>query len=206
MQRAGHADSRRQATECSSVTFYQIIFGILFLAAFREFLRSVNDVNFAHICESTTLMLLVFSDVIYTSHVVEEKGRPYTLLMKFTDLGSFVLLSLAIFALDPTQHNLFQVQAGPRLQKFNWIAIFWLLIVLYWSLLIVWNYFGKMYAALPGKWSWVQPPLILLFLVMLAVATLWPASAFAILWRVWTVIVTALYLGFYKPYVLNKMS
>ena len=93
------------------MTFYSMIFGILFLGAFREFLRSLNNESFAQICESATLMLLIFSDVIYTSHVVQDRQRPYTVVMKYTDLGSFILLSLAVFALDPTQGNLFRVEA-----------------------------------------------------------------------------------------------
>ena len=190
------------------MTFYHIIFGFLLLAAFREFLRSLNDQNLAQIWESLTLMLLIFSDVIYTSHVIEEKKKPYTVVLKFIDLGSFILLSLAVFALDTSEHNLFHIPAGQHLQKQNWIAIFWFLIVLYWLLLIFWNHSGQMYAGLPNNNRWiprVQPGLLVPFLVMFAVAALWPASAFAYGCRIVIAILAALYFVFYKSHVLDKM-
>jgi hypothetical protein len=75
------------------MTFYNIIFGILLVAAVGEMLRSLNHPNWLHLWEATSLALLVVSDVIFTSHVIEERKKPYSVSMKFLDLFNFFILS-----------------------------------------------------------------------------------------------------------------
>ena len=185
------------------MTFYNIIFGILFLASFREVIYSLNQPDSEHIFESLTLMLLIFSDVIYTSHVVEDREKRYTVGMKYTDLFNFLLLGFAVFALNPTKDNIYQVAATSGWTEGTWIAIFWALIVVYWIGLILWNLQGVAYS---DRWMrYVQPLLLLPLLIMLILSIFAPEIAFTTIWQIIIMGAMAVYFGVYKPLVMTKM-
>jgi hypothetical protein len=188
------------------MTFYNIIFGFLFIAAFRGFLRSLNADDFAQVFESTTLMLMIFSDVIYTSHLVEERKRPYSVGMKYLDLFSFIILGLAVFAMDPSSYNLAEGTPGSRLTRVDASVLFWLLIVLYWVLLLAWNTVAKCYEALPRKMALVQPLLLAPLIVMLLLTILAPTNSLTLVWRVLILVLIGLYTFLYKLKVLNRMQ
>src|ERR1044071_10132656 len=87
------------------MTFYNIIFGILFLGGVREIfvaLTSEHGGGLLAFWEASILTLLIFSDVVYTSHVLEELKYPYTVWMKLIDLTSFILLTAALLLFNPT--------------------------------------------------------------------------------------------------------
>lgn len=134
------------------MTFYNIIFGILFLGAVREILASLSlpseqrTLAFWH---AVILTLIIFSDVVYTSHVIEELKKPYKIWMKLLDLLNFIVLTLALISLDPSQNNVLQVSIEPILKSTiglptpSWV--FWLLLTVYWLLLGAWVREGEIH-------------------------------------------------------------
>lgn len=123
------------------MTFYNIIFGILFLASLREVVVAVV-LGTGVFWEAAVLTLLVFSDAIYTSHVVEEHKYPYTVQMKLVDLANFLVLACALLVLHPHSDNLLQVSLTPALERLfggptpRWP--FWTLLTAYWLGLTRW--------------------------------------------------------------------
>jgi RimJ/RimL family protein N-acetyltransferase len=189
------------------MTFYHIIFGILFLAAFVQVLRSFNEPDLSHLSEAITLMLLIIADVIFTSHVLEEKKRPYSVRAKGIDLLSFVLLSIAIFALNPTKEGFFGVAAASRYDFLNGTAVFWCMVVLYWGLLVAWNVVEGVYRSMPRgtQWWWqllLGGPLV----VMAMAAVIAPGSSFVYGFSILVTVMVFGYLLLYKRHVLNAMS
>jgi len=56
------------------MTFYNIIFGLLFIGAFREVIFALaQGPDWPLFCLTATLSVLVFSDTIYTSVVIEDR-------------------------------------------------------------------------------------------------------------------------------------
>ncbi len=189
------------------MTFYNIIFGILLLAAVGEVLRSLNHPDWLHLWEATTLILLIVSDVIFTSHIVEERKKPYKVSMKFLDLASFIILSTAIFALNPTEKGFFQVEAASRYEQLDTTAVFWWLVVLYWGVICGWNVYAGVYRSVPrGTQWWWQPLLIGPLIVMAMAAVIAPGSGFVHGFSVAMTAMVAAYLGLYKKHVLNALS
>jgi RimJ/RimL family protein N-acetyltransferase len=189
------------------MTFYSILFGSLLLAAVREVLRSLNQPDWSHLWEATTLALLIISDVLYTSHIVEDRKKPYLVTLKFLDLFSFFVLCMAIFALNPTDKGYFGVAVADRYKFLDGTAVFWCLIVVYWGALVLWNFRCDAYRYVPkGTQWWWQPVLGAPLLVMALAAVIAPGSTFA---RAFSLLVTACvaaYLGLYKHHVLNALS
>jgi RimJ/RimL family protein N-acetyltransferase len=189
------------------MTFYNIIFGILLVAAVGEMLRSLNHPNWLHLWEATSLALLVVSDVIFTSHVIEERKKPYSVSMKFLDLFNFFILSAAIVALDPTDTGYFRVASADRYKFLDGTAVFWWLIVVYWAALVLWNVKCRIYKSVPRgtKWWW-QPALGMPLLIMAIAATFAAGNPFTWLWSVIVTISLAAYLGLYKKHILDALS
>lgn len=128
------------------MTFYNIIFGLLFLASVREV---ISELIFpaGMFCEAVFLTLLIFSDVVYTSHVIEERKIFYNVFMKLIDLLNFLLLLAALCILNPSEenHNLIQLDL-PTMP----VWIFWLIITVYWFFLIIWMSEAKVHPT-PNK-------------------------------------------------------
>jgi RimJ/RimL family protein N-acetyltransferase len=184
------------------MTFYSMIFGILFVAATGELLRSLNHPAFRHAVEALVVMLLIISDVIYTSHVIEDRKIGYKVSLKFLDLLSFFLLTAAIFTLNPAKEGRFGAAgAEPYLTAF-----FWCLIVLYWGTLILWNAVAGVYKRLPPDKRWQQPAIAAPLVVTAVAAVVAPGSGFVSLCRVAVLIIIIWYVAFYKRSVLNQMS
>lgn len=157
------------------MTFYNIIFGILFFGAFSEVIRSLAaGPDWKLFYQTATLSVLIFSDTIYTAVVIEGKRQSYSIVMKLLDLTSFILLSLAVVVIDPNEKNMFHVDAS-RLRTLvcgnlgcEPEAIFWALLTLYVLILIGWNASLRIYRNLKyHRWvTWVQPILATIFTAM----------------------------------------
>jgi hypothetical protein len=126
------------------MTFYSIIFGALFLALLREVFVALAH-NTGLFWEAAILALLVFSDVIYTSHFIEERKRSYTVGMKLLDLFSFLILVCALLVLDPYDGNLVGMSLnslfGRLFGLIPWLTprlLFWFLLTIYWCSLTLW--------------------------------------------------------------------
>jgi hypothetical protein len=89
------------------MTFYNIIFGILFVGA-------CQTVLIGWLQGGDTLLLLfvtvlIFNDVVNTSEVIEEREFHYTISMKLLDLLSFFALSTALILLSGNYKNFLEV-------------------------------------------------------------------------------------------------
>jgi hypothetical protein len=127
------------------MTFYNIIFGILFLGACRQLLLLAADTS--RLWMAATVAVLIFNDVVNTSHVLEgSNAKPYSIGMKLIDLTNFLILSLALIALSPAE-NPFGVAIPAKITELLTLRAFWLLLVVYWCLAVLWNQFAGLYRA-----------------------------------------------------------
>jgi len=119
------------------MTFYSIIFGILFLGAVRELLVSIVEANVLKCLMALTLVLVVFNDTLYTSHYIEQERGIYTLEMKLLDLVNFLVLACSIFFLSPNDNIFYRLDTSTNYYN---PGIFWGLLVIYWLFAGIWNY------------------------------------------------------------------
>jgi hypothetical protein len=134
------------------MTFYNVVSGILFLAAFQQFLAQIGT---SRVWAALSLMLVVFNDAVNTSETLERAtGAPkYTLWMKLLDLLGFLLLASALIALNPTGNPFNDVST--RLPWLDGPLVFWGLLVAYWLVLIAWNLLSK--ELLAAHWpTWLK--------------------------------------------------
>jgi hypothetical protein len=131
------------------MTFYNIIFGILFVAACRQLL-CLADSNLGW--TAATVALIVFNDTLHTSQLLEgDEGLEYKLSMKYLDLVAFMLLSLALIALDPAD-NPFAPKLAPTIS--GWLSktwTVWALLAGYWTIAWFWNLAAGLTS--PMKWN-----------------------------------------------------
>jgi hypothetical protein len=85
------------------MTFYNIIFGILFLGACQAAVASIGTDLDGWLL--ILVAVLIFTDVVNTSEAVENRGVEYTIWMKLYDLLSFLLLGLSIILLSKSTKN-----------------------------------------------------------------------------------------------------
>jgi diamine N-acetyltransferase len=192
------------------MTFYNIIFGILFLGAFREVVSSLaTGPDWNKFCLTATLSVLIFSDTIYTSMVIEGRRNTYSVLMKLLDLTSFILLSFAVVVVDPTKENMFQVDAACRLESlfgsenFKREGVFWMLLSLYAIVLILWNVRAGVYRNLKQhRWVTLVQPLLVVFFALMAVLCFTQDEEYILKpARVALLVISLIYLVGYKPFL-----
>ncbi|HVF60082.1 MAG TPA: GNAT family protein [Thermoanaerobaculia bacterium] len=198
------------------MTFYNIVFGLLFIGAFREVIFALaKGPDWKLFCLAATLSVLVFSDTIYTALVIEGKKHPYTHKMKLLDLSSFILLSFAVVILNPTTNDMFEVDVTAVLaavvRKTGWSpeALFWGLLALYMVNLVFWNWLLGIHRVMwHYRWvKWLQPVLMLVFALMAAVA--WRAAEpdAALYYARWAVLVVMVaYLLWFKRHMSEALD
>ena len=158
--------------------------------------------------EAATLCLLVFSDVIFTSHMIEELKKPYKVWMKMTDLFSFLLLTGAVLATDPSKDNLLEIDVGTLLPLVYREPVFWLLVAVYMFFLCLWNAqcgTYKDFLKKHDKHLLIQPGMVVLFALMCA-ASFTPESDFTRLFRLATFLLTAAYLLGHKTWLMDYVG
>lgn len=120
------------------MTFYNIIFGLLFLGACQAVLVSLGTGT-----DTMLLMLvalLIFNDAINTSEVVEERKFTYTLPMKLFDLASFLILATTLLVLSENTKNFLDVPIYPVLpDAFKHPSAPPLLLLAYCAMVAGWN-------------------------------------------------------------------
>jgi hypothetical protein len=123
------------------MTFYNVISGILFMGACQAFLETLGA---PAMFMAATLAAIMCNEAVLTSELLEfsKEGRtplPYSLEMKFLDLGTFVMLSYALLILRPDK-NTFGVDVTA---KHLWFAdrpvAFVLVLGVYWLATWGWN-------------------------------------------------------------------
>lgn len=98
------------------MTFYNIIFGILFLGACQAFLLSLNCGTDTRLI--TLVALMIFNDAVNTAEVVEQRQFAYTIEMKLIDLASFLVLATTLILLSENTKNFLDVPIYPSLPEF----------------------------------------------------------------------------------------
>lgn len=166
------------------MTFYNIIFGLLFIGAFREVIFALANLDWPLFFLATTLSVLVFSDTIYTTDIIDVDGKNnlYSVDLKLLDLLSFILLSFAVVVLNPVSNDMFEVDVTPVLDTIAGKSglnketlletLFWGLLTLYMLILVRWNkLLGLDRVKLRHRWvNKVQPGFVLVFAVMAGLA------------------------------------
>ncbi len=124
------------------MTFYNIIFGIAFIAAMRQFFMAFAARDATGICLAAVVALLVFNDTVYTSNLIEDhpvEKTLYSLGMKLIDLTNFVLLLLALTFLTPKDSFFGSGANISWMDKWPLHTLFWATLSAYWMLIIVWQ-------------------------------------------------------------------
>lgn len=126
------------------MTFYNIIFGILFLGACRQTMLLIDT---PFIYAAATVAIVVFNDSLNTSHIFERNTNPpdYRIWLKILDLVGFLILSLALVALN-TSDNPFQFTTPAKFaDRLNRVTP-WPFISAYWVTATIWNHIAEPYA------------------------------------------------------------
>jgi hypothetical protein len=176
------------------VTFYNVLSALLFIGALRVLLLAFDDFNLTKVFSAACLAVVVFNDMLSTSHEVEStQSTKYTLPLMIIDLLNFVLLSLGMVVLSPS-NNVFGVSLPVIAQRLG-APSFWLLLVLYWLFLMLWTYIACRHRGQPGTvvaWQFSVPGIFLIqwFLSVCALtgaATFTPGVvlAYLILYLTW---------------------
>ena len=120
------------------MTFYNVLSALLFLGSLRVLLSALEGSHWADAMASGCLTILIFNDMLSTSHSIETEDREYSMRMMLLDLVNFLLLAFATIVISPSK-NLFDISL-PRLAGLLGPGSFWLLLVFYWLLLIWWTH------------------------------------------------------------------
>lgn len=147
------------------MTFYNIIFGILFLAVYREAavaLLEGRDV----LWQLVSITLLLFNDTLFTAHAVESAHRAYKLGLKFIDLLNFMILTVALVSLAP-EGNLLSIPAPHWLEGKVARIVSWGCVLLYWILCLVWT---RLAGCLPKRLPAIPYLVLVLFAGRFALA------------------------------------
>jgi hypothetical protein len=121
------------------VTFYNIIFGLLFLGAIRQLALFVVSGNALGILACAALAVFVFNDTITTAQYVEDDSNRYSERMKLLDLLSFLVLTTGLVLLSPNDNFLFTRSSGPVDTELPHLLWFRASLATYWIIAILWN-------------------------------------------------------------------
>ena len=151
------------------MTFYNIIFGFLFLGACRQLLLLLEKPT---VWTAATIAIVIFNDAVNTSEILEGQSTvTYRIGMKLIDLSTFVLLSLALIALAP-DNNPVGLDLCQQLAFLQSPWVIWALLTAYWALLIWWNYLAGCFSstAAPFLLKVISVVLIVPFIVGMIVS------------------------------------
>ena len=183
------------------MTFYGILFSVLFLASFRELGVSLTSPDSAaRIPLFLVICIFVFNDMLFTSHVVEPSpARDYMLGMKFVDLGNFILLSAALVA-TASDGNLLSIPRPACLVPRNAEALFWAALTLYWALCLTWSWLaGRLPLRGGGVPTWIAIGLLLVPLAGFLLVLLAKGGAAIEAYRWIAVALVTAYVCAFKP-------
>lgn len=186
------------------MTFYNILFGILFLGACRQLLLLIDT---AAGWDAATIAVIIFNDAVNTSQVLEgEQRRTYSAPMKLIDLINFMLLSLSLVSLRPDD-NPFGVQPATPLVTILTPWVTWLLLTLYWVLLILWNWLCGLYSKEWPLWvSVISHAMIVPFGLMAILTYAGSPDTIPIWFRAVVFLCPTLYLVIVKPVGLRQKT
>ncbi len=119
------------------MTFYNVISGILFLAACQSFLATLGTRT---MWVAATLVITLLNESILTSDLIERSKDPipYKLEMKLLDFVTFAVMLWALLIISPSP-NALNVDVSQTLWGANDPRWFWALLTAYWGLTLAWN-------------------------------------------------------------------
>lgn len=183
------------------MTFYSIIFGILFVGACKELFQTLLQKNWDEFSEAASVTLLIFNDVLYTSQELESGQVPYLLQMKFIDLVDFLLLAMAIVMIDPCENQLGVKSNSPfKRREF----FFWSLLTVYWILTLEWNQMEAVAQELTPTYVAFQCALLLILIAMSMLAAMWPSRLVTTLMRRCIPVLLLVYFVPWKLYIFTS--
>jgi hypothetical protein len=120
------------------MTFYNVISGILFIAACREFVHSLGT---PLMWLAAILVVTILNETVLTSELIERQQNPvpYKFGMKLLDFVTFAVFSWLLLVLNPTDKNVFDLDVTSNLRGASNPRYFWSLLTVYWILMLVWN-------------------------------------------------------------------
>ncbi|MBK9147136.1 MAG: hypothetical protein IPM12_04845 [Flavobacteriales bacterium] len=126
------------------MTYYNILFGLLFIGAFREVLHSLGTSNF---WAALLILSIVVNDMINVTDQFEQRGHGpmYSVWMKLIDLICFMAVALALICLDP-EESFMKMDVVRKIPWHDRPWLPWALLTLYWSLAVAWNALSKEYS------------------------------------------------------------
>jgi hypothetical protein len=152
------------------MTFYNIIFGILFLGTCRELFYAGFCSKWKDFFVLSTIALLVFNDTLFTTHEIEVLKLSYTVWMKLIDLLDFLILTAVIIILKPFNNFLgIKINKRPLIRYRD--SVIWTLVTIYWLLGLLWNKVGNIYSNEIGFRT--EYSLFLLFFFILMTLASW---------------------------------
>src|SRR5438128_2454948 len=127
------------------MTYYHILFGLIFVGALRELFYNVGfelpdehfDFTTNRLPEAAALTLLVLCDMMFTSNMIEERNKEYKWKLQLIDTANFFVLAGAILVIIQKPNEFIE-----RLNLFGWkppIDGFWACIGSYFFFLAWWN-------------------------------------------------------------------
>lgn len=124
------------------MTFYNIIFGILFLGACQAVLISLASGTDTWLI--TLVGLMIFNDAVNTAEVVEQRQFDYTIRMKLIDLGSFLILAASLILLSEDKKSFLDASVYSVLPKIiKHPSVPPVLLLVYCGLVACWNWESK---------------------------------------------------------------
>lgn len=180
------------------MTFYNIIFGILFVGSVSALFTAIleNDIN--KICMALVLSFAIFNDTILTSHHLEHDENTYTIRMKLLDLMSFCVLGGGIVQIAPLNNIFYQDQKYYKYEIIHAPTIFWFLMIIYWLIGLIWNISATKSAKNKQNRTPHISKLIVLLPTVSLIASVTPWHSLNIICAVLSVVGYGSYLAIYK--------
>lgn len=186
------------------MTFYNIIFGILFLGACQAFLISLSSKTDTWLI--TLVALMIFNDAVNTAEVVEQRQFDYTIWMKLIDLASFLVLAATLILLSEGTKNFLDAPIYLALPEFiRHPGIPPALLLVYCGLVAGWNWTSKDIRK-RSEWPWYLITAVsVIVIALLVLVVLRPArDEHSALYPLVTVIAMVATLGYLFSYTLIK--
>jgi hypothetical protein len=125
------------------MTFYNIIFGVVFICSVFTFLAALADGSNLIILlpQSILIFLMSFNDIINTSEAVETEKADYNLPLKSLDSINFVLYMFVLFSIKPN-NKILNIDFSDFYSSIttNRSKIFWILVFIIFSVSFFWNF------------------------------------------------------------------
>jgi hypothetical protein len=121
------------------MTFYNIIFGLVFVMSFFTTISILGEASnrLLLLSESILILLMSFNDIINTSDAVEYEKSDYPMSLKALDTLNFIFYMISIFAVQP-KNKVSNIDITSLISEHN-EAVFWIAVTLTFLNSFLWN-------------------------------------------------------------------